>query len=73
MKELIPTTMGFPTGTRIDGLVVDPYTDQLYVRLYEFSTRRNYTARLDPVPEPGTLAALGLGLAALARRRRMQS
>ncbi len=48
---------------------MDPITGKIYVTAIDNDTRKRYQVRLDPVPEPGTLAALGLGLAAVARRR----
>ena len=49
---------------------MDPITGTIYATATDVTTRKEYQVRLDPVPEPGTLAALGLGVATVLRRRR---
>ncbi len=64
----------FPLESRIEGgysldnPMMDPVTGSLYSRIKGRESEGVY--RFDPVPEPGTLAALGLGVAALLRKKR---
>ncbi len=64
-------TDGLPESRLFYHAEMDPVTDSVYA-FYREGNKWGCT-RLDPVPEPGTLAALGLGVAAALRRRRMQS
>ncbi len=68
----------YPLRDAIEGLpplyitqvAMDPVTDQLYISGAGSGSNDTITFLVNPVPEPGTLAALGLGVATLARRRR---
>jgi len=60
---------GLPTGGRFTSMTVDRVTQSIY-GVYRVGNGPRQSFRLDPVPERGTLAALGLGIAAMLRRRR---